>query len=77
MIRIHRIGTHLNACVSRRATDHVWFRLADRKQIERAKGIVMKHRRIGENEAFALLRKQAMDRNLPLGQVAEQMIVQH
>jgi response regulator NasT len=48
-------------------------RLADRKQIERAKGIVMKHRRISENEAFALMRKQAMDRNLGLREIAEQI----
>lgn len=48
-------------------------RLAERKQIERAKGIVMKHRRCSENEAFALMRKQAMDRNVQLGQLAEQI----
>lgn len=48
--------------------------LAERKLIERAKGIVGKQRGVGEDEAYALLRKLAMDRNQRLGQVAENVI---
>lgn len=48
--------------------------LADRKYIDRAKGILMETRGVGENEAFQLLRKMAMDRNKRLGEVAEQII---
>ncbi len=44
--------------------------LAERKHIERAKGVVMKQRKCTEDEAFRLLRKMAMDRNMRLIEVA-------
>jgi response regulator NasT len=49
-------------------------RLAERKVIERAKGILMKQKGIGEEDAFRLLRKLAMDRNRKLLDVAQQVI---
>lgn len=49
-------------------------RLADRKLIERAKGILMKSAKLGEEEAYRALRKQAMERNLQLVEVARQVI---
>lgn len=48
--------------------------LAQRKLIERAKGIVMKQKAIGEDEAYRLLRKLAMDRNAKLADVAGQIV---
>ncbi len=45
--------------------------LAERKLVERAKGIVMKQRGCTEDEAYRLLRKMAMDRNKRLADVAE------
>jgi len=45
--------------------------LAQRKLIERAKGIVMKQRGCTEDEAYRLLRKMAMDRGKRLADVAE------
>ena len=48
--------------------------LAERKVIERAKGILMKQRRCDEEEAYRLLRKVAMDKNQRLAQVAENII---
>ncbi len=48
--------------------------LAQRKVIERAKGIVMKQKDIGEDEAYRLLRKLAMDRNAKLTDIAEQVV---
>lgn len=48
--------------------------LADRKLIERAKGLVMKARGLDEEAAYRLMRKFAMDRNLKLGDVARQLI---
>ncbi len=48
--------------------------LTERKRIERAKGIVMKQRGCSEEQAYALLRKLAMDRNERLAQVAENVI---
>jgi len=48
--------------------------LAERKQIERAKGIVMKSRGVSEEEAYGLLRKLAMERNQRIAQVSENVI---
>jgi response regulator NasT len=49
-------------------------RLAERKVVERAKGILMKQKSVGEDEAFRLMRKLAMDRNRKLLDVAQQII---
>ena len=57
-----------------RELDQAQTNLAERKVIERAKGIVMKQRRCSEDEAYALLRKLAMDRNQRLAHVAESVI---
>ena len=48
--------------------------LTERKQIERAKGIIMKSRAVSEEEAYVMLRKLAMQRNQRLVQVAENVI---
>ena len=45
--------------------------LEERKTIDRAKGLVMKARGIGEDEAYALLRKTAMDQGRKVADVAE------
>ena len=49
-------------------------KLAERKVIERAKGIVMKQKGVAEDEAYRLMRKLAMDRNARLLDVAQQVI---
>lgn len=49
-------------------------KLSDRKQIDRAKGILMKSRGIDEEAAYQALRKLAMDRGKPLGGVAQDVI---
>ena len=48
--------------------------LRDRKLIDRAKGILMKQRGVGEDRAYELMRKAAMDANLRLAQVAQSVI---
>ena len=48
--------------------------LEDRKVIERAKGILMKRRGLGEDDAFKLLRKMAMDRKARLATVARELV---
>ncbi len=48
--------------------------LADRKLIERAKGILMRQRGCGEDEAYQALRKAAMERNRKLVEVAQNVI---
>ncbi len=47
--------------------------LADRKIIERAKGILMAKERLSEGEAFARLRSEAQDRRIRLAEVAAQV----
>lgn len=48
--------------------------LAARKNIEKAKGILMKRRGMSEEEAYQALRKMAMDRNQRLEEVAVNVI---
>jgi response regulator NasT len=50
------------------------MRLAERKIIERAKGLLMDRHRCTEDEAYRKLRRQAMDKNLKLSDVAQRMI---
>ena len=49
-------------------------KIGERKQIERAKGLLMKQRCWDEDTAFRALRKMAMDRNIRLADAAEQVI---
>jgi response regulator NasT len=58
----------------RRELDQAKNSLAERKLIERAKGILMRQRDCGEEQAFQALRKMAMDRNRRLGEVAQSVI---
>ena len=48
--------------------------LADRKSIVRAKGIIMQARGISEDEAYKALRKLAMDRNMRISEISDQII---
>ena len=48
--------------------------LADRKNVERAKGILMKQRALNEEEAFQMLRKFAMDRGIKMADAAARVI---
>jgi response regulator NasT len=49
-------------------------KLADRKDVDKAKGILMQRKGIGEDEAYAALRKMAMDRNIKIGEAARTLI---
>jgi response regulator NasT len=48
--------------------------LSGRKAIDRAKGILMRSQGIAEDEAYARLRKAAMDKGLKLAEVAQRVI---
>lgn len=48
--------------------------LEDRKLIDRAKGILMKTRGIGEADAYAMLRSTAMNQNRKLVEIAQSLI---
>jgi len=54
--------------------DKTRLQLTERKLVDRAKGLIMKQRRIDESEAYRLLRKAAMDRNLRIAEVAENIV---
>ncbi len=51
--------------------------LADRKIIDRAKGILMKARKLDEESAYRLLRKTAMNENRRLADVARGLVSAH
>ncbi|MBB04934.1 ANTAR domain-containing response regulator [Pseudooceanicola sp.] len=48
--------------------------LEERKVIDRAKGMIMKARGVGEDEAYALLRRTAMDQNKRMADVAQALV---
>ena len=78
----HRLGTILAVAVARfheterlrKELQNTKANLAERKAVERAKGILMKQRGFDEPRAYHALRKMAMDKNLRIGQVAENVI---
>lgn len=49
-------------------------RLSARKSIERAKGILMSEQGLDEDAAYKRMRRLAMDRGLPLAELAERII---
>ena len=49
-------------------------KLEDRKQIDRAKAILIKTQNFSEDEAYHTLRKLAMDKNITLGDMAKNVI---
>ena len=58
----------------RRELADVRHQLSVRKLIERAKGLLMKRHGLCEDEAYARLRKAAMDKGLKLADLAQRMI---
>jgi two-component system, response regulator / RNA-binding antiterminator len=77
-----RIKTIMDLCISRfnafaRLQDELErakSALEDRKVIDRAKGILMKAKKLTEEEAYALLRKTAMNENKKIADVAQSVI---
>ena len=48
--------------------------LAERKVVDRAKGLLMTSKGCSEEEAYALLRKAAMDQNRKIGDIAQAIV---
>lgn len=59
----------------RRELEQARSQLAERKVIDRAKAILMRTKQIGEDDAYRLLRKQAMNTNRRIAQVAEGLVL--
>ena len=54
--------------------DDTRTRLADRRDIDRAKAILMRLKQLDENAAYALLRKNAMAKRITLGEAARTVL---
>jgi two-component system, response regulator / RNA-binding antiterminator len=48
--------------------------LADRKVVDRAKGLLMQRHQIAEPEAYARIRKAAMDKGLKMADIAQRIV---
>ncbi|MET0988217.1 MAG: ANTAR domain-containing response regulator [Steroidobacteraceae bacterium] len=48
--------------------------LEERKLVDRAKGILMRKRGVSEDDAYALMRKAAMNENRRIGEIAQSII---
>lgn len=81
-LRKERVKSILDMCISRfnvfnrlrDELDRTKQALEERKLIDRAKGILMKERNLTEEEAYALMRKAAMNENLRMAQVAQSVV---
>ena len=77
-----RINSIINVAIARfkhqqslkNALEEACAKLEDRKQIDRAKAILIKTQNFTEDEAYHTLRKLAMDRNITLGEMAKNVI---
>ncbi|WP_372184455.1 ANTAR domain-containing response regulator [Xanthomonas axonopodis] len=58
----------------RKRLDEVQQALQDRKQIDRAKGLLMEKRGLSEADAYAALRQQAMKQGVKLAEVARRIV---
>jgi response regulator NasT len=58
----------------RNELNQVKSKLEERKVIELAKGLLMKQRNLDENEAFEKLQTMAINRNMPLSTLSNQLI---
>lgn len=58
----------------RQELDQARTRLADQRDIEKAKGLLMKRRGLDESAAYGLLRRMAMDRKQRIGDFARVLI---
>jgi response regulator NasT len=58
----------------RRELEETRSKLADRKDVDKAKGFLMRQRGLSEDEAYQALRKLAMDRGTKLGEAARNVL---
>ena len=60
--------------VLREELDRARLSLVERKTVDRAKGLLMEQKGIGEDAAYKLLRKLAMEQNKRIGEVAQDIL---
>ncbi len=81
-LKKERMKHILDLCISRfnafsrlqDELDRAKTALEDRKVIDRAKGILMKAKELTEDEAYALMRKTAMNENKKIAEIAQSII---
>jgi two-component system, response regulator / RNA-binding antiterminator len=81
-LRKERIKNILDLCISRfnafarlqDELDRARTALEDRKVIDRAKGILMKAKNLNEEDAYALLRRTAMNEKKKIAEVAQSVV---
>ncbi len=81
-LKKERVKHILDMCISRfnaytrlqNELDRAKSALAERKVIDRAKGILMKARNITEEEAYALMRRTAMNENKKIVDIAQSVV---
>ena len=82
-LKKERVRPILDTAISRfnaferlkRELEEAKTQLADRKVIERAKTLLMQTRGLAEPEAYALLRKTAMNQNRRIAEIAESLVL--
>ena len=82
-LKKERITSILDLCISRfnafsrlqGELDRAKDALQERKVIDRAKGVLMKAKKLGEEEAYALLRKTAMNENKKIIEIAQSVLM--
>src|SRR5471030_866932 len=81
-LRKERIKNILDLCISRfnafsrlqTELEQTKTALEERKVIDRAKGILMKAKKLTEEQAYALMRKTAMNENKKIAEIAQSII---
>ena len=81
-LKKERLKPILDLCISRfnafsrlqDELDRTKSALEDRKVIDRAKGILMKARNLSEEEAYALMRRSAMNENRKIAEIAQSIL---
>lgn len=82
-LRQERVKPILDMAISRfnaysrlaRELEEARSELENRKLVERAKGILMKSKAIGEDEAYRLLRSTAMKQNRKIAEIAQSLVL--
>ncbi len=82
-LKKERIKSILDMCISRfnafsrlqSELEQTKSALEERKVIDRAKGILMKAKNLSEEQAYALLRKTAMNENRKIAEVAQSVVI--
>lgn len=81
-LKKERVTSILDLCISRfnafarlqAELDHAKGALEERKVIDRAKGVLMKAKNLTEEQAYALLRKTAMNENKKIVEIAQSVL---